>query len=68
MVNVPASHSAAILPKPQAQHVIEAWPTPSLGPDEILVKINATAINPVDWVCYLTLVTSCVSPALLLIH
>lgn len=38
-----------MLPKPYAKHEIQARPTPSLGPDEILIKITATAINPVDW-------------------
>ena len=27
------------------------WPVPTPGPDEVLVKIIATALNPADWKC-----------------
>ncbi|KAL1297974.1 hypothetical protein AAFC00_006482 [Neodothiora populina] len=48
-MSVPTSHSAAILPKAKGTHEVQARPTPSLGPDEVLIRIIATAINPVDW-------------------
>lgn len=43
------SHRAAILTAAGAKLEVLRRTTPSLAADEILVKITATAINPVDW-------------------
>lgn len=42
-------HRAAILSAPKARHDLQMRPTPTPAADEVLVKITATAINPVDW-------------------
>jgi len=45
------THLAALLPKSGASvsHSIESRSTPSPSSSELLIKITATAINPVDW-------------------
>lgn len=48
-MSTPTMHTAAILPAPQAKHEIHSRATPSLGPTDLLIRITATAINPVDW-------------------
>lgn len=49
MASVPTSHRAASLPVAHGTHSVEDRATPSIGPDDLLIKITATAINPVDW-------------------
>lgn len=46
---VPNTHSAAFLLKAQSKHEVQGRPIPSLDPDELLIKITSTAINPIDW-------------------
>ena len=48
-MSIPTTHAAALLPSPKSRHQVQDRNTPSLGPDEVLIKITATAINPVDW-------------------
>ncbi|KAK0117281.1 hypothetical protein ONS96_013114 [Cadophora gregata f. sp. sojae] len=45
----PSNYKAAVLLSPKAQHTIETRSLPPLKPDEVAIKIEATAINPVDW-------------------
>ena len=40
---------AAILPSAGAKLVVEERPIPTPGPDEILVRNHAIALNPIDW-------------------
>ncbi|MCO5565655.1 hypothetical protein L7F22_019329 [Adiantum nelumboides] len=49
MSNVPQQHKAAVLPKAGAQLEVQDWKTHSIKDDEVLIKVTATAINPVDW-------------------
>jgi NADPH:quinone reductase-like Zn-dependent oxidoreductase len=49
MASVPTSHRAASLPAPHSTHSVGDRATPSISPDELLIKVTATAINPVDW-------------------
>ena len=52
MTSIPTSHLAALLPAPGSTprtHSVGDRATPSLGPDDVLIKVTATAINPVDW-------------------
>lgn len=48
-MTAPASFKAAVVPEAGAKNVVEDRPTPSLNADEVLIKVTATAINPVDW-------------------
>ncbi|KAH8646883.1 chaperonin 10-like protein [Xylariales sp. PMI_506] len=48
-MTVPKTFKAAVVPKAGAQHIITDRSLPSLKPGEIAIKINATAINPIDW-------------------
>lgn len=48
-MSLPSTHKAAVVPEPGAQHVVVDRSLSPLSPDEIAVKITATAINPVDW-------------------
>ncbi|KAI9684596.1 MAG: hypothetical protein M1822_005684 [Bathelium mastoideum] len=48
-MSIPSSHKAAIVPEAKAKHTITTRTTPSPEPDEVLIKILATAINPIDW-------------------
>ena len=48
-MSVPSSHKAATVLEAKAKHTITNRTTPSPKPDEVLIKILATAINPIDW-------------------
>ncbi|KAI8807217.1 GroES-like protein [Cladochytrium replicatum] len=43
------SHKAAVIPAKEVKNVIEDVPTPTPGPQEVLIKIEVAATNPVDW-------------------
>ena len=45
-----SSHAAAIMPAPRARLTATTLPTPIPAPDEVLVRVRAVAVNPVDWV------------------
>ena len=44
-----AEQKALLLEKPVGEFVVRSAPIQKPGPGEILVKIHATALNPVDW-------------------
>lgn len=46
---VPAFFKAAVLPSPGARHIVTTRSLSALAPDEVAIKITATAINPADW-------------------
>lgn len=48
-MSLPSSHKAAVVPEAGAQHKVVDRSLAALADDEIAVKVNATAINPVDW-------------------
>ncbi|KAL4925242.1 zinc-binding alcohol dehydrogenase family protein [Aspergillus undulatus] len=48
-MSVPDSFKAALLNEKSQKHIISERSLGELGPDEVIIKINATAINPVDW-------------------
>lgn len=43
------TQKALILPAQGAQWQLGESPIPSPGPKDVLVKLTATALNPVDW-------------------
>ncbi|QRV98325.1 Zinc-binding dehydrogenase [Ceratobasidium sp. AG-Ba] len=43
-----ATQISCIIPAPGADIVLQDRPVPTAGPGQLLVKINATALNPVD--------------------
>lgn len=43
-------HNAAVMPSPRAPLDVATATTPEPAADEILVRVRAVAINPVDWV------------------
>lgn len=45
-----SSHLAAVLPAPRARLDVRSIETPTPARDEVLVRVHAVAINPVDWV------------------
>ncbi|EIW57181.1 GroES-like protein [Trametes versicolor FP-101664 SS1] len=45
----PTTQKSLILPEKQGQWLVGEQPVPTPGPKDILVKITATALNPVDW-------------------
>ena len=45
-----SSHTAALLPSPRAALTVTTVETPTPAADEVLVRVRAVAINPVDWV------------------
>ena len=42
-------HNLLILPVKQGEWKVAEVPIPKPGPKELLVKVAATALNPVDW-------------------
>jgi len=44
------THLAALMPAPRARLVTETVATPEPASDEVLVRVRAVAVNPVDWV------------------
>lgn len=45
-----SQHSAAVLPTARAALVVASVATPEPRADEIVVRVRAAAVNPVDWV------------------
>ncbi|KAF8072226.1 chaperonin 10-like protein [Lyophyllum atratum] len=43
------TQKALLLESKQGRFVVDTRPIPKPGPDELLVKVLATALNPVDW-------------------
>ena len=48
-MSVPAQHKALVVETPQAPFVVKTVDVQHPGPGEVLVKIEATALNPADW-------------------
>ncbi|KAM5538084.1 hypothetical protein V8D89_008281 [Ganoderma adspersum] len=48
-MSVPAQNKSLFLESKLGQLAVRSTETPRPGPDEILVKIEATALNPLDW-------------------
>jgi len=46
---MPAEQKALLLPKKQGDWIVGTTEVPTPGPGQLLVKIEATALNPVDW-------------------
>lgn len=45
----PTTQKALLLPKKQGQWIVGERPVPIPGPKDVLIKITAAALNPVDW-------------------
>ncbi|RAL02633.1 zinc-binding alcohol dehydrogenase family protein [Aspergillus ibericus CBS 121593] len=48
-MSIPTTFKAAVVPEPHAQHTIADRSLPPLDPNQVAIKITATAVNPVDW-------------------
>lgn len=48
-MSVPAQNKSLFLESKLGRLVVKSAETPRPGPGEILVKIEATALNPLDW-------------------
>ncbi|KAI0351747.1 GroES-like protein [Trametes cingulata] len=48
-MTVPTEQKALILPVKQGEFVVDTRPVPKPGPGELLVKNEASGLNPVDW-------------------
>ena len=48
-MSIPEQQKALVLPAKYAELVVQTVPVPKPGPGQLLVKIAATALNPVDW-------------------
>ena len=46
---IPTHQKALVLPSPRAAFVVQIVEAPKPEPDEVLVRIEAAALNPVDW-------------------
>lgn len=47
--SIPESFKAAQLEKPKTKFTVTTFQTSTPGPNEVLIKLSALAINPVDW-------------------
>jgi formyltetrahydrofolate deformylase len=45
-----SQHSAAVLRSARSAFVVDSVPTPAPRADEVVVRVRAVAVNPVDWV------------------
>ncbi|PPQ66682.1 hypothetical protein CVT24_008835 [Panaeolus cyanescens] len=43
------THKALFLESKFGEFIIKDIPTPTPGPGEVLIKVKATALNPIDW-------------------
>ena len=48
-MSLPATYKAFIIPERLAEPQIQDLPTPKPGQGQILVKVHAASLNPVDW-------------------
>ncbi|EHA19745.1 hypothetical protein CBS147343_2976 [Aspergillus niger] len=48
-MSLPDTYLAATVPTPQSPHTLTTHPVPTPNANEVLIKITATAVNPVDW-------------------
>ncbi|KAK1241630.1 hypothetical protein MKX08_001604 [Trichoderma sp. CBMAI-0020] len=48
-MGVPQTFKAAVVPSPGKEHVIVDRSLPPLQSGEVVIKITATSINPIDW-------------------
>lgn len=48
-MSTPSKQKALVLPSPHAQLIVTEVNVPKPGPGEILVKVQAASLNPVDW-------------------
>ena len=44
-----STQKALVVPEKQGQRKVIDLPIPTPGPKDVLVKVFATALNPVDW-------------------
>ncbi|WP_165971302.1 zinc-binding alcohol dehydrogenase family protein [Microbacterium oleivorans] len=47
---MPRHHDAAVLAAPRARLSVERMPTPDPAAREVVVRVRAVAVNPIDWV------------------
>ncbi|EIN12456.1 GroES-like protein [Punctularia strigosozonata HHB-11173 SS5] len=45
----PAEQKALFILSKEGEYAVRATPVPNPGPGEVLVRVEATALNPVDW-------------------
>ena len=48
-MSVSAQNKSLFLESKQGQFAVRSTETPRPGPNEVLVKVEATALNPLDW-------------------
>ncbi|KAJ3552136.1 hypothetical protein NM688_g4313 [Phlebia brevispora] len=53
-IHIPTKQQALVLPEKQGKFVVREVDVPKPGPGEVLVRAEAVALNPVDWIVQAT--------------
>ncbi|KAJ3552137.1 hypothetical protein NM688_g4311 [Phlebia brevispora] len=63
--HIPTKQKALVLPEKHGKYVVREVDVPKPGPGEVLVRADAVALNPIDWIIQATGIFITQYPAIL---